>query len=669
MGKAIILEDCDFSQLNLGQVTFVDDTELQSLDISGESSAIGEEKQYEVVYNPSYTTQRRVVWSIESGSQYATIDQNGLLTILQGADNDNVTIKVESLDVPTIFATKMINVTYQTLTDNTIEVTASQNQIVVNAQNNVASNITIQLTGDLITTIVLESGNDTIVTNIEPSENDRICNVSIIPSSDETYRYVLETPSIIIPRQQAANTYRIVGPKELYGDEYAGQFFILDETTMKKVVATNAEIIDSNQEKGTISWGIDSGSQYVSFKNINTTKGVVDVLNTAITQQTITIYATVNGIKITKNISVQYNITDYYVSSFADMQEIERVINNQTESTIALSKNPNSSYTPVDGNGLAGAHIRMTNDVDFNNSHVGIGKWYGDTSERNRWFEAFFDGGGFSMNNIGGVVEVYNAANLDFLCPLFRAINNVRISNLYINGTVSSNSNSRCGVLTGWGIGENTIERIYSKVTWYYTAGNSGVQTIALIGGTRDNYITSMNVSDVFDLNTYIEANDISQLAIRGLTTGNAGSYKRCACYSTMEHGSNQTAFGYCQNKDLSVLNSLAMPTFSMSADNAGLIRYGSSGGNSLLSEFENVWFVGVNSIVTQYDGRQSKVTNGYASVGQGAAMHNFIRVDITTLKDPSLEIGNQFIKHNGYYPIIDNQFAIESDVLTKHTA
>lgn len=55
--------------------------EVISLGINGLSYVHGREAQYTVSYNPSDTDETDVLWEITEGSSYASITQEGLLTI------------------------------------------------------------------------------------------------------------------------------------------------------------------------------------------------------------------------------------------------------------------------------------------------------------------------------------------------------------------------------------------------------------------------------------------------------------------------------------------------------------------------------------------------------------------------------------------------------------
>ena len=116
MGIAIIIPDVSFSELNIGQVTPAGNIPLVSLSISGEDAVIGRDSaaHYIAEYTPAGTTQRGVAWSIVSGASYATIDEDGYLSVLSGANESSVTIRATSTKNSSIYADKTITVTYIT---------------------------------------------------------------------------------------------------------------------------------------------------------------------------------------------------------------------------------------------------------------------------------------------------------------------------------------------------------------------------------------------------------------------------------------------------------------------------------------------------------------------------------------------------------------------------
>lgn len=115
MGKAIIVKGLDFSASGLGKVTIFRPMPLEALSIVGVDSVVGTEDAYtfDVQYDPVATTQRGVSWSIVEGEAYATIDNNGNLSILSGARASLVTIRATSLFNENIHADKVISVTYK----------------------------------------------------------------------------------------------------------------------------------------------------------------------------------------------------------------------------------------------------------------------------------------------------------------------------------------------------------------------------------------------------------------------------------------------------------------------------------------------------------------------------------------------------------------------------
>lgn len=69
--------------------------------------------QFQVTYSPSNTTQRSITWSVVSGSDYASIDEKGLLTVKGGANGSTVKIRATSKDNSSVYAEKSVTVTYK----------------------------------------------------------------------------------------------------------------------------------------------------------------------------------------------------------------------------------------------------------------------------------------------------------------------------------------------------------------------------------------------------------------------------------------------------------------------------------------------------------------------------------------------------------------------------
>lgn len=90
------------------------DIDITGLGILGPSTVndVSNTAQFQVTYSPSNTTQRSITWSVVSGSDYASIDGNGMLTVKSNAKGSEVKIRATSTDKPNIYAEKSVNVTY-----------------------------------------------------------------------------------------------------------------------------------------------------------------------------------------------------------------------------------------------------------------------------------------------------------------------------------------------------------------------------------------------------------------------------------------------------------------------------------------------------------------------------------------------------------------------------
>lgn len=115
MGISIVVPGVDWSQKNLGKVTPTGNVPIQAIAIVGESNIVNS-GQFLATLFPVFTTQRSVVWSITSGSEYATISQDGLVAGKPGAIAASVTIRATSASNNAIWAEKTISVTTGTIT-------------------------------------------------------------------------------------------------------------------------------------------------------------------------------------------------------------------------------------------------------------------------------------------------------------------------------------------------------------------------------------------------------------------------------------------------------------------------------------------------------------------------------------------------------------------------
>ena len=91
------------------------DIDITGLGILGPSTVndVSNTAQFHVTYSPSNTTQRSITWSVVSGSDYASIDEKGLLTVKGGANGSTVKIRATSKDNSSVYAEKSVTVTYK----------------------------------------------------------------------------------------------------------------------------------------------------------------------------------------------------------------------------------------------------------------------------------------------------------------------------------------------------------------------------------------------------------------------------------------------------------------------------------------------------------------------------------------------------------------------------
>ena len=114
MGHAFIVPGADYRSSNLGTVTPSETLALQGIVITGPSVAYVEQ-QYNALLVPTFTTQRAVTWSITSGSQYASIDSNGKITVVPNLSSTSITIRCTSNVDSSIYAEKTISVSSTSL--------------------------------------------------------------------------------------------------------------------------------------------------------------------------------------------------------------------------------------------------------------------------------------------------------------------------------------------------------------------------------------------------------------------------------------------------------------------------------------------------------------------------------------------------------------------------
>lgn len=137
------------------------DIDITGLGILGPSTVndVSNTAQFQVTYSPSNTTQRSITWSVVSGSDYASIDGNGKLTVKSNAKGNEVKVRATSTDKPNIYAEKSVNVTYSSAE---VSISFQKDSIWVEAKAGTVTN-TFTTTG-LTNLRVSASGGMTITT-------------------------------------------------------------------------------------------------------------------------------------------------------------------------------------------------------------------------------------------------------------------------------------------------------------------------------------------------------------------------------------------------------------------------------------------------------------------------------------------------------------------------
>lgn len=174
---------------------------VTGLSISGPAAVNtgSNQAQYTVEYTPSGTTQIGVIWSIQSGGTYASIDSNGLLTVKPGASGNSVTIKATSTENSSVISTKTISVTYQaavvyhSLTVNatpsgcTIAVTVNGSARTYSSGMQIEHNASVEVT-------VSKSGYVTQTQSVT-MDTDKMLAIALVATPPVTYSLgVLATP-------------------------------------------------------------------------------------------------------------------------------------------------------------------------------------------------------------------------------------------------------------------------------------------------------------------------------------------------------------------------------------------------------------------------------------------------------------------------------------------
>ncbi len=160
--------EVSISEGTVTKTVALSEAELTGISISGMQS-ISDTAQYTAVYSPSdvLSKYRGVTWSVVSGSAYATIDQNGVVTAKDGASSSVVVIRATSTYNTAIYAEKTISVTYAagpeiSFSDDdngVIRIGATETRVSCRFQFSNLENLTAAVSGGLVD-VDLQLSND-----------------------------------------------------------------------------------------------------------------------------------------------------------------------------------------------------------------------------------------------------------------------------------------------------------------------------------------------------------------------------------------------------------------------------------------------------------------------------------------------------------------------------
>ncbi len=572
MGKALILSNCDFSAHNIGKVTFSENIPVVSISILGLNSVTGntEATTYSIEYLPSSTTQRGITWSIISGSTYASISSDGILTIKSNADNNSITIKAQSTDNPNIYSTKDVTVSYES---------------------------------------------------------------------------PFEVPD-----------FKIVGTNEPNGDIRAGVYYLLDTTNMKQIVGSMGEVTDDYKEYvGAIEWSITDGNSYGSLTSTSASTAELNVTNTG----SITISASIANKEDSITVSATYDITDYIITSFADLEALESAVNNGTESSITIPLAQGSSYVPTTG--FAGAHFRLASDIDCGNDHVEIGK-YNASKSVNKYFAGIFDGAGYKLYNLGGAAGVNGtAAEGGYVGSILCGnLNGGTIRNLELYGAVTTSGSRGFGGVCAFGVGNCKLENIYNACDYQYSGTSAATMEIML--GWDGSSTANTTFNDCIYAGKAINIRQIpGYTAVYSNITRCSNIGKLIVEYGQVTGYTSLAGVGDTANSPKAYLNS-CYQIMGMEGINKGT---SSSAGNRMIGGNITDSYEATICIGSMESGICSMGTNT-RTYTQNSWQNGTAKTESEIKNSITFETENNWIQIAGYYPINNNQWAVKSLVLDR---
>jgi uncharacterized protein YjdB len=295
-----------------------------------------------------------VIWSIESGLEYASIDQNGLVTAI---DNGTVTVRATSVEDATLYDEVVITITNQILSVTSVEV-STQNDVdaVINTDDGVLQLVATVMPSNSIQTVIwsIESGSEYASVN----ENGL---VTAIDNGTVTVRATsVENPTvydeitITITNQIVPATAIVVSTQD---DVDA---VITTDDGILQLVAT----VTPSNSVHTVTWSVQSGSAFASVDE----NGLVTALDNgtvtvrATSTETPTVYGEIT-ITITNQIvpvssvvvSTQGSVPAVINTDDGVLQLIATVNPSNAIQTVVWTIESGAAYATLDENGLLSA--------------------------------------------------------------------------------------------------------------------------------------------------------------------------------------------------------------------------------------------------------------------------------------------------------------------------
>lgn len=303
-GIAIIIRGADFSNNNVGQVTFLEDVDVTGIVIENLSSYTGKKFTLTVSYLPINTNQRGCTWAITNGNQYASINAStGELTISNGANSSLITVKATSVYDSSVTATASFRVTYsdevpitalEIQGDSVVEGTTKQYTVAYTPSDTTQRNVNWSVSNSSVCSI----DNTGLLTINSNADNSQVV-ISAVSAENSS---VVATKTVTLTYKEPIDYWNLknnVGKIPLAASAVTRNKYILIEFK-EPVLCKQQETAMIYWNKGTAESGLDmfgeSSTQYYKCWTFWVPNGqIIRVDSTHNTFTKCEIVATVNG--------------------------------------------------------------------------------------------------------------------------------------------------------------------------------------------------------------------------------------------------------------------------------------------------------------------------------------------------------------------------------------